>query len=206
LHRSPAGRHAAARRQDATNRPTVARIEMPAERDLRSAADRIEALLAELAALGDPLARAKAQDLVRLLMSLYGGGLERILEIVWEEGGAAADRCFERLADDALVSSLLVLHGLHPLDLPTRLERALDGVRPYLASHGGAVTLLGVEEGRVRLRLEGSCHGCPSSAVTMKTAIERALCDAAPEIAGIDLEGVEGEAPGLIQIGSAASA
>jgi Fe-S cluster biogenesis protein NfuA len=199
-------------------------IEMPdAEKDLSSAAGRIEALLAELSGLGDARARRKAEELVRLLMGLYGSGLERILEIVWDGGGAAAERCFERLAGDGLVSSLLVLHGLHPLDLETRLERALDGVRPYLASHGGAVTLLGVEGGRVQLRLEGSCHGCPSSAVTMKTAIERAIGEAAPEVAGIDLvEGVEAAAPTtspalpasnastgsphLIQIGSPASA
>jgi Fe-S cluster biogenesis protein NfuA len=173
---------------------------MPADRDLRAAADRIEALLQELGALGDPHARAKAEELVRLLMRLYGAGLNRILEMVHEEigesgengesGAAAADRFFDRLADDGLVSSLLVLHGLHPLDLEARVLRALDRVRPYLGSHGGDVTLLGVEEGIVRLRLEGSCHGCPSSTVTMKLAVERAIEEAAPEIGGIEVEGV----------------
>jgi Fe-S cluster biogenesis protein NfuA/nitrite reductase/ring-hydroxylating ferredoxin subunit len=186
---------------------------MPADRDLRAAADRIESLLAELGALGDPHARAKAEELVRLLMRLYGAGLERILEIVHEESGAASERYFGRLADDSLVSSLLVLHGLHPLDLETRVLRALDQVRPYLGSHGGDVSLLGVEEGVVRLRLEGSCHGCPSSTVTMKLAIERAIEEAAPEIAGIEVEGAVTEAApaggaaaavaadGLLQIG-----
>lgn len=173
---------------------------MPADRDLRAAADRIEALLQELGALGDPHASAKAEELVRLLMRLYGAGLNRILEIVHQEmsemgergesGPTAADRFFDRLADDGLVSSLLVLHGLHPLDLETRILRALDRVRPYLGSHGGDVTLVGVEEGIVRLRLEGSCHGCPSSAVTMKLAVERAIEEAAPEIGGIEVEGV----------------
>jgi Fe-S cluster biogenesis protein NfuA/nitrite reductase/ring-hydroxylating ferredoxin subunit len=174
---------------------------MPADRDLRAAADRIEALLQELGALADSHARTKAEELVRLLMRLYGAGLNRILEIVHEEigeigergesgGAAAVDRFFDRLADDGLVSSLLVLHGLHPLDLEARVLRALDRVRPYLGSHGGDVTLLGVEEGIVRLRLEGSCHGCPSSTVTMKLAIERAIEEAAPEIGAIEVEGV----------------
>lgn len=182
---------------------------MPADRDLRAAADRIEALLDELGAQGDPHARAKAEELVRLLMRLYGGGLERILEIVHEESGPASERYFSRLADDSLVSSLLVLHGLHPLDLETRILRALDKVRPYLGSHGGDVSLLGVDEGVVRLRLEGSCKSCPSSTVTMKLAVERAIEEAAPEITGIEVEGVVADAvpPGgapateLLQIG-----
>jgi Fe-S cluster biogenesis protein NfuA/nitrite reductase/ring-hydroxylating ferredoxin subunit len=172
---------------------------MPAEQDLRAAADHIEALLGELAALGDPRARAKAEELVRLLMRLYGEGIHRILEIVHEESGAASDRFFSRLADDSLVSSLLVLHGLHPLDVETRVLRALDRVRPYLGSHGGDVKLLGVEGGVVRLRLEGSCHGCPSSTVTMKLAIESAIEEAAPEVTGIEVEGAMAEIPEIAE-------
>ena len=79
--------------------------------------------------------------------------------------------------------ALLILHGLHPLDVETRIARALDRVRPYLGSHGGDVKLLGVTDGVVHLRLEGSCHGCPSSTVTMKLAIEKAIEEAAPEVA-----------------------
>ncbi len=85
---------------------------MQPERDLRAAAERIESLLGEVSALGDSPARAKAEELVRLLMSLYGAGLDRIMEIIagdgWggEEGGGgggAADCLFDRLADDGLV-------------------------------------------------------------------------------------------------------
>jgi Fe-S cluster biogenesis protein NfuA/nitrite reductase/ring-hydroxylating ferredoxin subunit len=90
---------------------------------------------------------------------------------------------------DDLVASLLVLHGLHPLNVEMRIARALDRVRPYLGSHGGDVKLLGVNEGVVHLRLEGSCHGCPSSTVTMKLAIERAIEEAAPEVVRIEVEG-----------------
>ena len=73
------------------------------------------------------------------------------------------------------MGGLLLLHGLHPLDLEARVRQALDKVRPYLRSHGGNVELLGVDEGVVRLRLEGSCHGCPSSAATMRQTIEEAI-------------------------------
>lgn len=162
---------------------------MSDDHELRAAGDRIEGLLAELAAVS-PKAGARSQELVQLLMRLYGAGLERILSAIDEMAGPAADKVFSRLEADELVASLLVLHDLHPLDLTDRILRALDKVRPYLGSHGGDVALLEVVDGVARLRLEGSCHGCPSSSVTMKQAIERALEEAVPELAGIEVEGV----------------
>src|SRR5262249_29814696 len=129
----------------------------------------------------------KAEELVRLLMELYGAALTRILETI--DDTDSADKIFDRFAADDLVASLLILHGLHPLNVETRIAHALDRVRPYLGSHGGDVKLLGVKEGVVHLRLEGSCHGCPSSTVTMKLAIEKAIEEAAPEVARIEVEG-----------------
>jgi Fe-S cluster biogenesis protein NfuA/nitrite reductase/ring-hydroxylating ferredoxin subunit len=111
-----------------------------------------------------------------------------------------------RLAEDPLVESLFLLHGLHPLDVDTRIQRALDRVRPYLGSHAGGVQYVGVTDGVALLRLEGNCDGCPSSTVTVKLAIEGAVQDAAPEVSEIVVEGVtEPPAPPgpvLLQIGS----
>jgi Fe-S cluster biogenesis protein NfuA/nitrite reductase/ring-hydroxylating ferredoxin subunit len=74
-------------------------------------------------------------------------------------------------------------------------------VRPYLESHGGDVSLVGVEEGVVRLRLSGSCNGCPSSTMTLKLAIEDAIQAAAPEIERVEAEGVsEQSGPKLLQL------
>jgi len=160
---------------------------MSQEKELRAAGDRIEGLLQELGTIADPRVREKAEELVRLLMELYGSALARILETI--DNTDSADAIFDRLAVDDLVASLLVLHGLHPLNVEMRIARALDRVRPYLGSHGGDVKLLGVNEGVVHLRLEGSCHGCPSSTVTMKLAIERAIEEAAPEVVRIEVEG-----------------
>ncbi|MGB7951468.1 MAG: NifU family protein [Candidatus Binatia bacterium] len=155
--------------------------------DLRKVGDRIEALLQELGRSADPRLRANSEELVRLLMDLYGSALARVLEIIDDTG--SADEIFDRLAADDLVASLLALHGLHPLKVESRIARALDRVRPYLGSHGGDVKLLGVKDGVARLRLEGSCHGCPSSTVTMKLAIEKAIEEAAPEVVRIEVEG-----------------
>ncbi len=159
------------------------------DNELRAAGDRIEILMGELAA-ASPAVQGKAEELVRLLMQLYGAGLDRILTLVDDAGQAAAGPIFARLAEDDLIASLMILHDLHPLDLETRVGRALDHVRPYLGSHGGDVKLLSVLEGVVLLRLEGSCQGCPSSTVTMKLAIEKAIEEAAPEILRIEVEGV----------------
>ena len=160
--------------------------EQPLEVDPRSAGDRIEQLLTAADAAG-PAARERAEDLVRCVLDLYGAGLERLLEIVHDSGGLS-EESLERLADDPLVSSLLLVHGLHPYGLDERVARALDGVRPYLGSHGGDVELLEVtDDGVVRLRMLGSCDGCPSSAVTLQLAVEGAITAAAPEVVAVEV-------------------
>ena len=100
-----------------------------------------------------------------------------------------SDDDVERLVADDLVGSLLILHGLHPLDLEARVVAALDSVRPYLGSHGGDVEVLGIDEdeGVLHLRMLGSCDGCPSSSVTLQQAVKQAIEEAAPEIVHIDV-------------------
>jgi Fe-S cluster biogenesis protein NfuA/nitrite reductase/ring-hydroxylating ferredoxin subunit len=158
------------------------------DRGLQERVARMEALLGEIEALEDPEARARAAEMTQVLLELYGEGLARVMDLVAE--GEERERLFEALAADELVSHLLLLHGLHPLDVETRVVRALEGVRPYLQSHGGNVELLGVEGGVARVRLQGSCDGCPSSAATLKLAIEEAVLEAAPDLEGIEAEGV----------------
>jgi Fe-S cluster biogenesis protein NfuA len=173
--------------------------------DLRAAGDRIEHLLDRLRAELDPGAWMALEEVVRLVTDLYGAGLERTLDLADEVlGDSPAGRdLFDRLFHDDLVASLLIVHGLHPDELGRRVEQALDGVRPYLASHGGGVELLGVDEdpGIVRLRLLGSCDGCPSSSATLRDAVENAIHEAAPEIVTIDTEGgVEADVPGPVAV------
>ena len=155
--------------------------------DLKAVGDRIEVLL-EASSSGGAIQRERAEELVGLLSNLYGTGLERVLQIL-DDLGALNDETVAALVGDELVSGLLLVHGLHPYPVETRVEAALARVRPYLGSHGGDVELLGVDQaGVVRLRLLGSCDGCPSSAVTLQLAVEGAVEDAAPEIRGIEVE------------------
>ena len=134
-----------------------------------------------------------ATELVAALLELYGEGVERLLGHV----PVPAPRAVAEV-----VAHLLLLHWLHPVPLATRVQAALDEVRPYLDSHGGDVELLGVEDGVARLRLEGTCNGCPSSTVTLRNAIEEALLRAAPDLERIETEGVAEPAPVLVQLGS----
>lgn len=166
-------------------------------RNARSVGERIEQLLAGLRPGRD---KEAAEELVRLLVELYGDGLRRVLELVHEQD----PNLVHRLVEDELVESLMLVHDLHPVDVEARVKQALDKVRPYLGSHAGGVDYLGIDQdGVVHLRLQGNCDGCPSSTLTVRMAIEGAIQDAAPEIAGIDVAGMtepEPVAP-LLQVG-----
>jgi Fe-S cluster biogenesis protein NfuA len=168
---------------------------MPAPQDLRATGDRIERLIDELRATAEPRTYARAEELVRLITELYGAGLARVVELSAERDLGLLDA----LVADELVASLLLVHGLHPEPLAQRVEAALAEVRPLLSSHGGDVELLEIDEeaGAVRLRLLGSCDGCPSSAVTLQSAVERAILEAAPEIVCIDVDAPAPPVPGV---------
>jgi Fe-S cluster biogenesis protein NfuA len=143
----------------------------------------VEALLDEFRGAGDPASTERAEELVRLLVELYGAGLERLMELVTDKDGALVDR----IVEDQLLASLLVLHGLHPVPVEKRVNEALEKARKY----AGPVNLLGFDdEGVVYLELEHSPQGCPSTAITVKNAVEKAVLDAAPELAGVVLEGL----------------
>src|SRR4051794_35198696 len=159
---------------------------------LRATGERIDALLDATGSAGDPrgaVARERAEELVRLTADLYGAGLARLLDILYD-AGRLDEEVLAALAADELVAGLLLVHGLHPYDVTQRVELALDGVRPYLGSHGGDVELLGVaEDGTVRLRLLGSCDGCPSSGVPLKRGGEGARGAAPPGVPPIGVGG-----------------
>jgi Fe-S cluster biogenesis protein NfuA/nitrite reductase/ring-hydroxylating ferredoxin subunit len=146
----------------------------------------IESLLEELESLPDPVARAKSTEAVQALLDFYGQALSRLVDhVAARDDGSLA----QAVTADDLVSHLLLLHGLHPVPVEERVRAALDEVAPYLRSHGGGVELVAVQDGVAKLRLEGSCSGCPSSRVTLKLAVEEAVMKAAPDLEGIEADG-----------------
>jgi len=152
------------------------------DRQIQDAFGRLDEVLAGLETIPDPGLRDQALTAVELLLEIYGEGIRRIADLSRSPDGTPAPG----LVQDQLVGHLLVLHDAHPVDVRVRAEEALDAARPYLKSHGGGVELLEVEEGVARVRLTGSCNGCPSSATTLKSAVEEVLTGAVPEIARVE--------------------
>lgn len=65
------------------------------------------------------------------------------------------------------------------------VELVLNEMRPYLVADGGNVTVVDIDEGVVKLQLQGACHGCPSSTVTMSNGLERGLLAKIPDIVSV---------------------
>jgi Fe-S cluster biogenesis protein NfuA/nitrite reductase/ring-hydroxylating ferredoxin subunit len=119
--------------------------------------------VAQLEALVDTLEREgdeRALMLLELVDAIHRPALELIM---------SGD------AEHPLARALLAMYDLAPIEPLMEVEEALDEVRPYIESHGGAVELLEVTEGVVHLRLSGACEGCAGSAMTLQRGIEQAL-------------------------------
>jgi Fe-S cluster biogenesis protein NfuA len=153
--------------------------------------ERVQDLLGSLDEIADPVAQARVQELVGTVLELYGAGLERILGVI-ADAGEGAIHIRNALLDDGVVASLLLIHGLYPIPLEERIAEAVESVRPFLASHGGGVEILSVEDGVARLRLQGSCNGCPASASTLEHALKEAIEEAAPDLLSLEVEGAVG--------------
>ena len=163
---------------------------MAAARDARATGERVEALLAELRTRAGPQAGDAAEELVGCLVELYGAGLTAIVAILGADPDAGP-RLLAALTGDPLVESLLLVHDLHPLDADARIDRALEQVRAQLGSHAGVIEYLGIDDqGVAGLRLTASGHGCGSSSSTARQALEDAVAEAAPEVAGVHVEEV----------------
>lgn len=148
--------------------------------DSRQVAGRVETLLEEIGQHAEPAMLAAAEELVKVLMQFYGAGLEQLVTVAQAAGGEAL---VNRLAADPLVGGLLALHDLHPVELRIRAKHAVDTARRKLGSHGEGVELLGVDgHGMIRVRIAGG--GC--GAETIRSVVEDAIGEVAPEAAGID--------------------
>jgi Fe-S cluster biogenesis protein NfuA len=169
--------------------------------EFKAQTDRVEKLAARLERANEPETRATALELVQAVIELHGAALQALIDrcVATPEG----ERILNEALQDDLVSSMFLLHNLHPDDLEIRVLRGIESVRPYLQSHGGDCELAGVDNGIVRLRLHGSCGSCPSSSLTLKNAVEDALFQVAPDIKEIIAENAEAEhtaAPNLVTI------
>jgi hypothetical protein len=157
-----------------------------------AAVGRIDELLEQLGDADRPV-RDMAEEVIQLLMQLYGAALTRIIETIGREAAAP-------LAEDRLVSSLLVLHGLHPVPAKKRIEDALSRVQRRL--EGARLIVQEVRDGAARVRVD--LGNGPRPPATLAVLIERTISDCAPEIGRVEIEGLPQTAVPLIQIAPAA--
>jgi Fe-S cluster biogenesis protein NfuA len=160
------------------------------EKDFQQRAQKIGELVHSLETIADPAARTASKDLVQLLMDLHGSGLERILEIVFQSGDSGS-RTIDEFGRDPLVSSLLVLYGIHPEELQTRVERKLEQIGSKLRKMGAEARLISVNGGEVRLRVSIDGHACGSTTGTVNAMVEEAMYEAAPDLTSLIVEGLE---------------
>jgi len=144
---------------------------MAPHRDVQRQLESIAELVRKIETAADPSVRADARKLVESLMSLHGGGLERTLEII-STTGATGQAIIDRLGADPMMSSLLVLYGIHPLDFETRVNQGIEKARSYL-------------------RLKANGHGCGSNPAALKEAVEELIYESAPDVAMLTIEGAE---------------
>lgn len=166
--------------------------------DLDALLDRLEAALAEVEELDEP---------VRGLVFELLDGVDALHRLALRE-----------LADAADDNTLLRLRAAHPsvdwlfdayavgVDERAAAESALEQIRPYIDSHGGQVEVLEARGGIVRVRMSGACSGCTASAVTAREGIEEALRETWPGFVALEVEADDAPAhpppsANLVQIG-----
>jgi Fe-S cluster biogenesis protein NfuA len=161
--------------------------------EFQQRAKSIAASVSQLEAAADPALRSAAKDLVQALMDLHGASIQRILEIVHDTGDPGTS-LIERFGQDELVRSVLLLYGLHPQDLRTRVVQALDNTRPFLRSHEAIAELVSVNEaGAVAVQFKAKVGGCGSGSSSVKSTIEAAIQEAAPDATSVLVEDVSVE-------------
>lgn len=163
---------------------------MQDEKDFQRRIQRVSELVRQIEEIGDPVTQATSRELVQLLMELHGAGLEKMMEIVFQAGDHGA-HIIDEFGRTPLIGSLLILYGLHPEDLRTRVARALERIQPSLRKQGSDVELLAIDEGVVRLRIQAGGHACGSTIKTIRSTVEEAIYEAAPDITSLAIEGLE---------------
>jgi len=179
---------------------------MADDKEFQSRIQQIGTLVGQMENIAQPELRASAKTLFQLILDLNAAGFERVMETLAKNGEAGQEQ-IDDFGRDGLISSLLVLYGLHPLDLETRVEQAVEKIRPQVRKGGGELELLGQAAGVVQIRLEVTGHACGSTGKTLKKLVEDAVYEAAPDVVGISVEGLdEGASTGFVPLGKLGAA
>jgi len=151
-------------------------------------------LVAQFDELPDSAAKSAGRELVQLLMDVHGRGLERAMEIVFDAGNFAHG-IIDKLGRDPIVGNLLLLYSLHPDEFGSRVQKAVERMRPRLRKLSCTVELEHVHETSVRVRLTTSGHSCGSSAEDIRSIVEDGMYEFAPDVTSLEITGLEETTP-----------
>jgi hypothetical protein len=131
-----------------------------------------------------------ARELVHLLMDVHGTALNRMMEIAFESGTAGPE-IIGKYGNDPIVRNLLLLYSLHPDDLETRVQQAVETAGRQLRKLDAKVEYLSMQEGNVRLRLHtsgrASGHACGSTTKNLQAIVEESMYEMAPDLASLEI-------------------
>ncbi len=157
------------------------------ERNAEGMVKKLNALVEELEAYPDAEIREKTLDLVQIILALHREALRRLVATL--DSLPEKEQILSRITGDDVIHTILLIHGLSPADLQTRVAEVVNELRPFLISQGCDVELLGVDNGRARMRLMRSGQGAPPISA-LKSEIEKALAEVVPDLSGIEIEGM----------------
>jgi Fe-S cluster biogenesis protein NfuA len=162
---------------------------MAKQKEVETQIESIDKMVRALEEAKDPAMRANARELVQALMALHGACLERMLQVIGQSG-VSGKSIIDTFARDGVVKSVLLLYGLHPIDIKSRVLEALEKMQSSMRSNARTASFVGIDDaGMVTLRMEGKTEGCGSSDSALKQAVEQAIYEAAPDVSGIVMEG-----------------
>jgi Fe-S cluster biogenesis protein NfuA len=159
----------------------------------------IDALVQRVNSLSDEAARTAALELLQSMMDLHGAALSRMVEVL-SSSGEAGKTSLAKLGQDPLICGLMVLYELHPVALEDRVKRAVEKARGDLRKQGAKIELIDIAETVVHVRIENTGHICGSSADSLKSLVEQAVLEAAPEVVQVVTEGLPASGSGFVPL------
>ena len=178
---------------------------MTSEKEFQEKMRLLGTLVGELDQMPGSGSKVAARELVQLLMQVHEAGLERMMELVSESGaetGAPGKAIIHAFGQDPIVRNLLLLYGLHPDDLQTRVSLALDGLKGRLRKLDARVELISIRDGAVQLRLHTTGHACGSTMKDLRGIVQGGVYDLAPDLASLTILGTEESSSGFVPLDS----
>lgn len=163
--------------------------------------EQLQALLESIEQHPEEAVRNHVRALVYTLLDLHHGALKRMLEMISDQPDGK--KILQELGDDRLVSAVLMVHELMPQTLETRVETAIDAAREQLQIYGADVEIVSIDNGIARLKLIGSSSTANVSTTLLKSEIEQAVNNIAPDLLNIEYEDLIAPPPrpvNLVQI------